>query len=299
MTGAPVPVGADLVVPFEQTTGTDPVRVLEPAAAGRHIRREGEDVPAGAVALPAGTRLGPAQLGLLASVGCAEVTVRARPRVGIVSTGAELVSGAVPDSNSVVLAAAAADLGADVRRFGPAPDEPDAFLEVVLGAAEECDLVVTTGGVSAGDHDVVKLALRDRPGFWFGAVAMRPGRPQGFGVLRAGGRDVPVLCLPGNPPAAYASFLLYGRDAVVRLAGGVPAPRSAPLATDVTATERTVLLPGTYDESGRVAPLPGHAGHSQGLLARAEALLVVPPSGRVIPAGEAIEVLALRPEEDR
>jgi molybdopterin molybdotransferase len=294
MTGAEVPPGADLVVPFEWTSGTDPVRVLQTAAAGRHIRRQGEDVAAGDVALTAGTLLGPAQLGLLTSIGRTTVLVRARPRVGIVSTGAELVDGHVPDSNSATLAAAAADLDADVACFGPAPDDPDGFLAQLREAAAASDLVVTTGGVSAGDHDVVKAALRDLPGFWFGPVAMKPGRPQGFGVLDVDGRQVPVLCLPGTPVAAYASFLLYGSGAVAALADPDRIEvRLARLAVPVQAGDRTVLLPGVYDENDHVVPLPGHAGHSQRLLAQAEVLLVVPPREQEIPAGGAIEVLFL------
>ncbi len=294
MTGAEVPPGADLVVPFEWTTGTDPVRILQTAAAGRHIRREGEDVAAGEVALRAGSVVGAAQLGLLVSTWHASVLVHARPRVGIVSTGAELVNGSVPDSNSATLAAAAAGLDADVACFGPAPDDPDGFLVQLREAAAVSDLVVTTGGVSAGDHDVVKAALRDVPGFWFGTVAMKPGRPQGFGVLDVDGRQVPVLCLPGTPVAAYASFLLYGSRAVAALADPDRIEvRLARLAVPVQAGDRTVLLPGVYDENGHVVPLPGHAGHSQRLLATAEVLLVVPPREQEIPAGEAIEVLSL------
>lgn len=294
MTGAPLPPGADLVVPFEWTTGADPVRVLRSAPAGRHVRRTGEDVAAGEVALGAGRRLGPAHVGLLTSLGRTTVAVRARPRVGIVSTGAELVNGQVPDSNAATLAAAVAELGGDAARFGPAPDDPDAFLARLHEAAAASDLVVTTGGVSAGDHDVVKAALRALPGFWFGAVAMKPGRPQGFGVLDVAGRSVPVLCLPGTPVAAYASFLLYGREAVALLAGEVGGAerRLARLGAPVRAGDRTVLLPGVFDDNGHVVPLPGHAGHSQRLLAQADVLMVVPPLGRMLDEG-AIEVLIL------
>lgn len=298
MTGAEVPAGADLVIPFEWTSGTDPVRVLQTAASGRHVRREGEDVAAGAVALAAGTRLGPAQVGLLTSVGRPVVPVRPRPRLGVLSTGAELVNGHVPDSNTATLAAAGTAAGAEVGRFGPVADDPAEFRRQLLAAAAQSDLVVTTGGISAGDHDVVKAALRDDPAFWFGPVAMKPGRPQGCGVVEVDGRTVPVVTLPGTPVAACASFLLYVVPALRALAGLHPRQVLAELAADVTAGDRTVLLPGVYDDRDRIAPLPGHAGHSQGLLALADALLVVPPLDRVIPGGEMIEVLALHPEED-
>ncbi|GAA4821287.1 gephyrin-like molybdotransferase Glp [Nocardioides caeni] len=296
MTGAPVPPGADLVVPFEWTDAGDPVTIGRSAPPGRHIRRAGEDVAAGEVALGAGTRLGPGSLGLLTSVGASEVVVRARPRVAILSTGAELVDGHVPDSNSITLASAARGAGADPVVRGPVSDDPAAFRARLLAAAADSDLVVTTGGVSAGDHDVVKAVLRHEDDFWFGPVAMKPGRPQGCGHLEADGRRVPVVTLPGTPIAALASFLLYVVPAITALTGREWRRRSAELATDVTGTDRTVLLPARRDDTGRWQPLPGHAGHSQRLLAQADALLVVPPRGRVVPAGTHVEVLTLHPE---
>lgn len=316
MTGAPVPTGAELVIPFEWTSGADPVRILRAAAAGRHVRRTGEDVAAGEIALTAGTRLGPAQIGLLVSVGCPAVAVRARPRLAVLSTGSELRrtdatrgsnaqdsgferAGSVPDSNAAALMAAGRALGADVEAFGPASDDADDFRRRLAAAVEAADLVVTTGGISVGDHDVVKAALADDPAFWFGPVAMKPGRPQGCGVMTAGdGRRVPVVTLPGTPIAALAAHLLYVAPALRALAGRPPRARTAPLAVDVDGTDRTVLLPGRYDDQGRIAPLPGHAGHSQRLLAAADALIVVPSTGRVVPAGTSLEVLALHREED-
>lgn len=294
MTGAPVPDGADLVIPFEWTAGTDPVRLLRSAGAGRHVRREGEDVRAGEVALVAGTRLGAAQVGLLTSTGVAEVAVRPRPRLGVIATGAELVGGQIPDSNTRTLLTAGRAAGAVATGHGPAPDDPAAFRAVLAAAAEVSDLIVTTGGISAGDHDVVKAALVEEDGFWFGPVALKPGRPQGFGCVRASdGRRVPVLTLPGTPIAAYAAFLLFGREALARLGGErAAATRRAPLGLPVEAGDRTVVLPGVYDENGHVVPLPGHAGHSQRLLARAEVLMVVPPAGCALAAGRSIEVLA-------
>lgn len=295
MTGAPVPPGADLVVPFEWTDGGDPVTIRQGAPSGRHIRRCGEDVAAREVALAAGTRLGPGSLGLLASVGAAAVAVRSLPRVAVVSTGAELVDGHVPDSNSITLLAAARAAGASASAHGPVADDPEVFRARLLDAARDADLVVTTGGISAGDHDVVKAVLRTEPGFWFGPVAMKPGRPQGCGAVDVDGRTVPVITLPGTPIAALASFLLYGVPAIHALAGTPWTPRRAVLAADVRAADRTVLLPAHGDGSGALLPLPGHAGHSQRLLAQAEALLVVPPTGRLVPAGTSVEALPLHP----
>ncbi|WP_240769500.1 molybdopterin-binding protein, partial [Nocardioides sp.] len=203
------------------------------------IRRAGEDVAAGEVALRAGARLGPAQLGLLAAVGRPTVSLRPRPRIAVISTGAELVDpakghtlrpegarsavGAVADSNTATLAAAAHAAGAEVSSYGPVTDDAVAFRDVLAAAAESTDLVVTTGGISAGDHDVVKAALHDVEGFWFGPVAIRPGRPQGVGtVTTADRRRVPVVTLPGTPVAAYSSFLLFVLPALRALAGGPP-----------------------------------------------------------------------------
>lgn len=320
MTGAPVPSGADLVVPFEWTDrGESAVSIGRPAVPGQHIRMTGEDVVAGEVAVAAGTRLRPAHLGLLASVGCAEVVVRPRPRVAVIATGAELVApvvevrgapatsldtpgarddlaaGAVPDSNSITIAAAVEAVGGRATVVGPAPDETDAFLTVLTSAAEDADLVVTTGGISAGDHDVVKAALADRDAMWFGPVAVKPGKPQGSGVIgTSDGRTVPVVCLPGTPVAAYSSFLLFGVPAIRALEGraSIVTP-VATLGEPVEANaERTLVLPGRIDEAGRVVVLRGHAGHSQRLLADADVLVVVPPGGSLA-AGDPVDVVRL------
>jgi molybdopterin molybdotransferase len=311
MTGAPVPDGADAVVPFEWTDrGAATMTVDRAVAPGRHVRRCGEDVAAGATAVPAGTVLAPRHLGLLASIGCAEVAVRRRPRVAVVPTGAELVAhdrgdgpslGAVPESNSAVLAAAVRAVGGEPAVLGPVGDDPSALLAALEQAAEGSDLVVTTGGVSAGDHDVVKAALGTREGFWFGSVAVKPGRPQGAGVVVAGGREVPVVCLPGTPVAAYSTFLMFAVPVIRVLSGRPPAaPDRAALAAGVRpAPDRTLLLPAAYDADGRVRPLPGHVGHSQALLAEADVLLVLPPAGTAgettapIGAGAVVDVVRL------
>lgn len=297
MTGAPVPAGADVVVPFEWTDrGVEQVRIDRRVAAAQNIRRAGEDLVAGAVAVPAGTRLAPQHLALLAAVGVESAAVHPAPRVAVLATGEELTSGQVPDSNTVAIAAAAAPLSSVVRSFGPVPDDPARLVARLAEAAESADLVVTTGGVSAGDHDVVKAALRDRDAFWFGSVAVKPGRPQGCGVVTAsGGRRVPVVCLPGTPVAAYSSFRLFVEPAL-RSLGGVARRASARAALDApvaVSSDRTVLLPARYVGPGRVAQLPGHVGHSQRLLASADVLLVVPPGAAALPAGSEVEILPL------
>jgi molybdopterin molybdotransferase len=304
MTGAPVPAGADAVVPFEWTDrGAERVSIGQPVPGARHIRRAGEDVLEGDVAVAAGTLLAAQHLALLAAVGSTTVAVLPAPRVAVIATGQELGApdalaehpSHVPDSNTVALVAAGHAAGAQVRSFGPVPDDPAQLLERLAHAADAADLIVTTGGISAGDHDVVKAALREREGFWFGSVAVKPGRPQGFGVVTAAdGRRVPVVCVPGTPVAAYSSFRLFAEPAIRALAGrSQPALRAVLDAPVEVAADRTLVLPATHVGPGRVAQLAGHVGHSQRLLAAADVLLVVPPGATALPAGTEVDVLRL------
>jgi len=314
MTGAPVPQGADAVVPFEWTDrGAEQVRIDGAVPVARHIRRAGEDVVEGTVAVARGTVLAPRHLALLAAVGTASVSVHPAPRVAVIVTGQELavpdlmtsvlsgladLPGHIPDSNSVALVAAARATGAQVASYGPVPDDTALLLEQLTRAAVAADLVVTTGGVSAGDHDVVKAALRERDGFWFGSVAVKPGRPQGAGAIAAAdGRRVPVVSLPGTPVAAYSSFRLFAEPAIRALAGQ-PADRVARAVLDApveVAGDRTLVLPAAYVAPGRVAQLAGHVGHSQSLLAAADVLLVVPPGDAPLAAGAEVAILPLGP----
>lgn len=305
MTGAPVPRGADAVVPFEWTDrGRERVRITAAAPVSRHIRVAGEDLAEGAVAVSSGTLLAPRHLALLAAVGVAEVLVHPAPLVAVVATGAELarpgaslvdLPGHVPDSNSTALTSAVQEAGGRVVGAAPVPDDPETLLSRLGQVGEVADLIVTTGGISAGDHDVVKAALGDRAGFWFGSVAVKPGRPQGAGLLEVAGRRVPVVCLPGTPVAAYSSFRLFAEPAVRILAGRqAQSYGRAILTTPVeVAADRTLLLPAEYVGPARVAQLSGHVGHSQRLLAAADVLLVVPPGDAVLPSGSEVATLPL------
>ncbi|WP_327132413.1 molybdopterin molybdotransferase MoeA [Streptomyces sp. NBC_01343] len=253
MTGAPLPPGAEAVVPVEWTdggtgggaaSGMTPasaapegsggeVRVHRAAEARAHVRARGSDVQAGDLALAAGTVLGPPQIALLAAIGRGTVRVRPRPRVVVLSTGSELVqpgeslaAGTIYDSNSFALAAAARDAGAIAYRVGAVADDAETLRSTIEDQLIRADLLVTTGGVSVGAYDVVKEALTsvgradeetDGGRMDFRKLAMQPGKPQGFGTI--GPDHTPLLALPGNPVSSYVSFELFVRPAIRALMG--------------------------------------------------------------------------------
>ncbi len=223
MTGAPVPAGADAIVRVEYTETRDGrVAVFRTEGKGSHIRSAGEDIRKGQLVLERGRVLGAADIGLMASIGKATVRVHRRPVVAIVATGDELIGiqerparGKVVNSNSYTLSSAVRDAGALPRSFGIVRDHRGR-LAAAFREALACDVVITSGGVSAGDYDHVKDALRDagvRMLFW--KVAQRPGHPMTFG--RRGPR--PVFGLPGNPVSSLVSFLLYVRPALLKMMG--------------------------------------------------------------------------------
>ena len=223
MTGAPMPDGADAVMMVERTErdGDDGVLVHAVAAAGDHIRLPGGDLEAGQVVFTAGTVLGPAHIGVLASVGAHVVSVHRRIRVGVLSTGDELVEqgalapGQIRDSNRPMLCALAAAAGAEVVDLGLARDDEDLIVSVLEDAFTRCDAVLTSGGVSMGDYDFVKAAL-DRFGtLEWRQVAIKPAKPLAFGIVRG----VPVFGLPGNPVSSLVSFELFARPALRSMMG--------------------------------------------------------------------------------
>jgi molybdopterin molybdotransferase len=303
MTGAPVPDGADAVVQVEHTDGgTERVRVLRAVAAGTSIRRTGEDVAEGAVVLPAGTVLGPPQIGVAAAVGAATLPVRRRPVVLVLSTGSELVAPGTPlrpgqiyESNGPMLAAAVDEAGGvgELLRFVP---DDVADLQRVLGerlGAGAVDLVITSGGISAGAYEVVKEALADR-GVEFVKVAMQPGGPQGVGRLG----KVGVVALPGNPVSSQVSFEVFVRPAL-RAALGHPQPERArvvaTLADAVTSTPgRRQFRRGILDAvTGSVHEMGGPPSHLLAALARADCFFVLPEEVTELPAGARVEVWLL------
>jgi molybdopterin molybdotransferase len=306
MTGAPVPTGADAVVPYEWTDrGVAHVEITKAPEPGQHIRSAGEDVAVGDLLIERGTVLGPRHLGLLASVGRASVKARPRPRVVIMSTGSELREPGNPlghdsiyDGNSYLLAASARRAGAIAYRVGIVPDDPRAFLDALHDQLVRADVVVTSGGVSQGDFDVVKEALAPLGTVWFGGVAMQPGKPQGFGVV--GDDETPIFTLPGNPVSSYISFEMFVLPALRTLMGMTPTSRpttTARLTHAVTspAGRRQFLRGelGVGPTGAHVAPVGGHGSHLIGDLATSNALIVVPEETTSLPAGEMVQVLPL------
>jgi molybdopterin molybdotransferase len=301
MTGAPVPSGADTVVQVELTDGgTVQVRLFRHVGPGIHVRRAGEDITAGAVALPAGTELGPFQLGLAAAVGAAELPVRRRPRVLVLSTGSELVEPGTPllpgqiyESNSVLLSGAIRAAGgiAEVLRF--VPDDVLAFQAAVGDRLADADLLLTSGGVSAGAYEVVKDALSGQ-GVEFVTVAMQPGGPQGAGRYQG----VPVVTLPGNPVSSAVSFEVFVRPALRSAMGHRPADRpkiTARLAERLHAPAgRRQYRRAHFDPaSGLVSVVGGPGSHLLASLVAADCLLVVPEDAVELRAGAEVEVLLL------
>lgn len=309
MTGAPVPQGADAVVPYEWTDrGVAEVEIRRAPVEGANIRRAGEDVELGDVVLETGTTIGPRHLGLLASVGRATVRTRPRPRVVVLSTGSELRDpGAalghdtIYDGNSYLLAAAARAAGAIAYRVGIVPDEPRAFADALADQLVRADLVVTSGGVSEGDYDVVKEALSGLGTVWFGKVAMQPGKPQGFGTV---GEDAtPIFTLPGNPVSAYVSFQTFVVPALRAMMGRQPHQRpvtSAVLAAPITSSPgKRQFVRAEVVHDGKIwvaSPVGGHGSHLVGDLARSNALVVVPEDVTALQVGQHAEVLLLDEE---
>ncbi|CAN5365641.1 molybdopterin molybdotransferase MoeA [soil metagenome] len=299
MTGAPMPPGADAVVPVERTDGgVESVRIDAAPEPGKHIRRTGEDIAAGAVALPAGTVLGAAQLGLAAAIGLAHLPVHRRPRVVVLSTGSELVEpgerlapGQIYESNGVMIAAAARAAGAAARRVNFVTDDVEEFLGTVKAETADADLLLTSGGVSAGAYEVVKDALTGA-GVGFDKVAMQPGMPQGHG--HAG--SVPVVTLPGNPVSAFVSFEVFVRPLLRQAMGHAETGRpqlTAALAGPLHSPQgRRQFQRGRYAD-GVVHLAGGHPSHLLASLAMSNCLIVVPEDVTALDAGADVEIWLL------
>ena len=301
MTGAPTPAGATAVVPVEATDArTDVVTINAPSAEGRHIRRAGEDVAAGTTVLRAGQVVTPAVVGLAAALGLHQLPVIPPQRVLVISTGSELVSPGTPlrpgqiyESNSVMLAAALRETCAEAVAVATVSDDVAQFTAVLDRYAAESDLIITSGGVSAGAYEVVKDAFgrAGDQGVEFVKVAMQPGMPQGTGRVAG----TPIVTLPGNPVSALVCFEVFIRPAL-RSAMGLPAPerprRSAMLTETLTSSAgKRQFRRGIFDASAGTAVSHGPPGsHHMRFLASANCLLDIPAEVTELPAGSQVQI---------
>jgi len=311
MTGAPMPAGADAVVMVERTSSEASGRVVVievAAAAGDHVRSAGEDLHAGQTVFEASTVLGPGHLGVLASLGLREVMVFPPARVGVLSTGDELVEGSTPlrpgqirDSNRPTLLALVREAGCVAVDLGTARDDEDAIRSKLEEGLDTCDAVVTSGGVSVGDFDYVKVVL-DRIGrmdWW--QLAVRPAKPLAFGV--AGPDDTPVFGLPGNPVSSMVSFELFVRPALRKMMGH-PTERLLRPVVEAVADEALPRRPdgklhldrvvATHGADGRyhVRRSGGQASNMLRAMALANALAMV-PDGDGVPARGTVSTMLL------
>jgi molybdopterin molybdotransferase len=302
-TGAPMPAGTDTVVIQEDTERSgDRVRVLEAAPRGHYVRREGLDFAAGEVLLRAGRRLTARDIGLAAAMNRPWLFVRRRPRIGILSTGDEIVMPGDPigphqivSSNSLALAAIVAACGGVAISVGNAPDDPEA-LRRIAAATRGVDLLVTTGGASVGEHDLVRDALA-ADGFEldFWQIAMRPGKPLMVGRYRG----TPMLGLPGNPVSSFVCAMLFLVPAMARLSGVNAAEHmagTARLGAPVADNDRRqdylrARLSRSADGVEEVSPFEIQDSSMMRLLADADCLIVRPPHTAAAAAGETVPII--------
>lgn len=302
--GAPMPVGADAVVPLERTDrGAATVAVRGEVGAGANVRAQGADLRTQEVALAAGERVGAAQIALLAALGRARVGVHPRPRVVLVSVGDELVEpgrqvapGQVYDANGHALATAVQDAGGSTFRVAAVPDERTQLREVLEDQLVRADLIITTGGLSAGANDTVKEVLSPLGTVRFDNVGIAPGRQFGVGQI---GEGTPIVCLPGHPVAAQIGYEVFIRPALLSLAGHLDLYRPTVSAVVTqgwsSPLERRqfvpVLLTGTPDEGYRAAPTGDPLLLTS--MSRANALIVVPEDVGHVAAGDHLAALVL------
>ena len=310
MTGAPVPPGADAISMLEETRQLDDGRVEIQAAVApkQHVRFPGDDVAAGAEVFEAGTALTPAHLGVLASLGVGTVRVRRRPRVGVASTGDELMEpgqplgpGQIHDSNRPSLLAQLTTDGFEAVDLGNIGDDETALESAFEKASASCDAIVTSGGVSVGDRDLVKVVLEKLAGGsmrWM-QIAIKPAKPFAFGTLAEG--STPVFGLPGNPVSALVSYELFVRPALRQMAGHLQIERPRPRAVVEAALRRPrdgklhfQRVRASLGDDGlvHVRPSGGQGSHQLRAMADANALAVV-PDGDGLGVGDRVEVLLL------
>jgi len=314
MTGAPVPEGCDCVEMVEKVTFTgeglpgDTLVISAPVKRGRNVRYAGEEARAGEVVMAAGQKVVPAAVGLLSSAGRATVQVYRRPRVGVISLGSELIDstevptpGKLRDSNSYALAAQAVAAGCETIRYGIVPDDRDLIADTLSRAIDECDLVVSSGGASAGDYDYITQVASELGEVFFEYVNMRPGKSQTFAVIR----DTPFLGLAGNPAAASVGFEMLARPALLRMQGHTDLLRpvqAAVLASDVHKKDsRRHYLRGSVASDGRgglvATPAKDQSSALLGTLSAGNCLIVIPHDALQLAAGETVGCVRLDIDE--
>jgi len=310
MTGAPMPPGADAVVMVEDSEriGDDRVRLSRSVEPTTAVRWAGDDIHAGDEVFPAGTLITPAVEAVLASVNAQVVSVFRRPRVAVLSTGDELVDdgsplqlGQIRESNKTMLAAMLEETGCDVVDLGVIRDDEAELEQVFRSAASECDAIVSSGGVSMGDYDVVKAVLGRIADMTWMQIAIKPAKPFAFGRIG----DVPIFGLPGNPVSSMVSFELLARPALRRMMGqerlsrpSVVAICEAGLARKSDGKVHFVRVNGRFADDGRyhVRPVSVQGSHQLAASAGADAMAVV-PDGDGLPAGAEVAVLFLRGDD--
>jgi molybdenum cofactor synthesis domain-containing protein len=304
MTGAPLPSGADAVVKVENTEIADDAVIIhqEFVDSGDNVRQIGSDVRTGQLLVEAGTRIGPAEIGLLAAYGGDPVTVRRKPRVSIVSTGDELlepseplVPGKIRDSNRYMLQSALEASGADVIWAGKGPDVRDELEPLLVRLIADSDIVITSGGVSMGDLDLIKPILLDLATVHFRRVFLKPGKPLNFAT--AG--PTLIFGLPGNPVSALVGYEVFVKSAIRKMTGAGEGPETVrvSLGVDTEPTDRVEYQRAnlTVDPNGKlVATANGPQGSSRlASFLGANALIVIPPRESVYRAGEMVDAILI------
>ena len=316
MTGAPLPDGCDAIVMVEDSerlgtdaAGVERVRLSATVPVGSGVRGAGDDVRVGDEMFPSGVRITPAIEAVLASVNAQVVTVFPRLRVAVLSTGDELIDdgsplelGQIRESNKTMLAGMLAESGCEVVDLGVVRDDEAELERVLRAAAADCDAIVSSGGVSMGDYDVVKAVLGRIADMTWMQMAIKPAKPFAFGTLdRTDGTTVPIFGLPGNPVSSLVSFELMARPALRRMMGHSRLTRTSLVAVADTDFRRMpdgkvhfARVNGEFGDDGRyhVRPVGAQGSHQLSATASADAMAVI-PDGDGLPAGADVAVLLL------
>jgi molybdopterin molybdotransferase len=297
MTGAPLPPGADAVVPWEDTERREgEVVVLRETKSGKHVRPAGEDVRAGGEVIPAGTELRPVHLGVIASLGLREVRAHPRPRVAILSTGDELAApgdalkpGHVYDANGALLSAACVRAGAEVDAMALIGDEPDVIASWLRQVARHVDLIVTTGGASVGEHDWIRSILEAEGDLTLWRIAIKPGKPVAFGRFDG----TPVLGLPGNPGSAFVGMHVFVARAIRAMAARTVEPPSvrARLGAAVKGSPSRTMFARVRLDGETATPLPQQSSVVLSNIIPADGFAIVPPGGLTEGADVTVEMI--------